>query len=142
MYIVWHEGSEKDRNRHFFGELFHGESHVHAAQAMAHQHHLLLWRNRGHEFEQWLSVVGKCGYVLYYLGIRARGGEIKGGDAVARGLQKGFELEPAPGSMACTMDQNNVLLLIICESHVTFVLVFVCCYWLSFFLGLFIRTKG
>lgn len=35
-------------------------------------------------------------------------GEIQAGDVVAGGLQKRYDLLPAPGAMACTMDEHKM----------------------------------
>ncbi|THU71584.1 hypothetical protein C4D60_Mb04t03000 [Musa balbisiana] len=114
---IGHEGGDKHRGSDLLGEPVHGQSNIHASEAVAYEDDPLTRWKGGHYVQQWLRVVGERAQVLEPPLVDAGGREVRRRDLVPRGPQQRRHLVPRPCSMASAMDENYVLLVASSLAH-------------------------
>nr|GMD55954.1 hypothetical protein Iba_chr11dCG12930 [Ipomoea batatas]GME01535.1 hypothetical protein Iba_contig2011CG0010 [Ipomoea batatas]GME11303.1 hypothetical protein Iba_scaffold11450CG0010 [Ipomoea batatas] len=80
---------------------------------MAYQNHLLIRRQRSHEFRQGLVVFRHGTHFLGAFGMNSRGGHVKGANFVALRSKQRRHLVPAPRAVASSVNQHKVFLSLI-----------------------------
>nr|GMC92063.1 hypothetical protein Iba_chr05aCG7460 [Ipomoea batatas]GMD53945.1 hypothetical protein Iba_chr11cCG7450 [Ipomoea batatas] len=80
---------------------------------MAHQNHLLIRRQRSHEFRQGFIVFRHGTHLFCEFGMNPRGRHVEGAYFVTLRSKEGHDLIPAPRTMASSVNQYKVLLSLI-----------------------------
>lgn len=89
-------------------KLLHGFRDGQSAEAMPDEDHLLVPRESRHELSQRLEVLGNGSDGVRLPEVDSGGGQVEGGDVVARGFEKWEEFEPGPGAMAGSVDEHKL----------------------------------
>ena len=106
--MVRHEGGDEHRSGDLLREQLAGEGDVHAAEAVADEHHLLAGREGLQEVQQRLGVVAERRHLAQRPGVDARRRQVRRADAVPGRPEPRRHLEPGPAAEACAATDLRV----------------------------------
>ncbi|KAG6484542.1 hypothetical protein ZIOFF_053062 [Zingiber officinale] len=107
--ILGYDIIDEDADGDLVWEPVHGEGDVETPEGMADEDDALALGQRGQEVDQGLVVVGEVPEVGEAALVDAGSGEIKRGDSVPGGAEKGDELVPTPGAVGDAVNEDDVV---------------------------------